>query len=468
MKTPTFNPKAFDVERWERRWEAVKAEIDHMLATMKQQDKTTRQATLRSVLTALQAFGGDQIHFFLQGFGPQATVFLEPSTLYPPDYALRATLDQIVHDMSVIVRAWEQRQPNLASKLMRQTLDKADLLANGALAPAIQHGLLEPATVVTYFQKDTNVRIIPYAPVSFIGLPITCQTVPLDLLAIPHEVGHYVYRYGRVRSGEHQGSRFDAALTQRYGGQSPWRQAWMEEIFADVYGGLIGGPVMALGFEDLLSDTPRDEFTYDDGEHPIAALRLNIYQTVFEVMGIEESVTTALADRATAWRKEHGNPTTFMTVDGSEVDLAQAQAEMEEIVRSLLTNELAGVRAKQPWSGNLGGAVGGNLDTEEVLATLHTQFETMVHNLSTSLANEVTELQLSEPGDDGQWMRLQAIQEEGKDKTVERKVGETDLWIDLVKDAVKQHQNVTLPPRVWMALLDGSGWAIEETGGNAH
>lgn len=464
MKTPTFNPKAFDVERWERRWEAVKAEIDHMLATMKQQDKSARQSTLQSVLTALRVFGEDQLNFFLQGFGPQAKVFLEPSTLYPPDYALRATLDQMVHDMSVIVRSWEQRQPGLASDMMRKTLNKADLLANGALAPAIQHGLLEPATVVTYFQKDTNVRIIPYAPVSFVGLPITCQTVPLDLLAIPHEVGHYVYRYGRVRSGEHQGSRFDAALTQRYGGQSPWRQAWMEEIFADVYGSLIGGPVMALGFEDLLSDTPRDEFTYDDGEHPIAALRLNIYQTVFEVMGIEESVTTVLADRATAWRKEHGNPTAFTTTDGAEVDLAQAQSEMEEIVCSLLTNELADVRAKHPWSGNLGG----NLDAEEVLATLHTRFEAMVNQLPTTFRNEVAELQLSEPARDGQWMRLHLGQDDDKDKTVKRKVGETDLWIDLVKDAVKQHQNVTLPPSVWMALLDGSGWAIEETGGNAH
>lgn len=460
MQTPTFTPTAFDAKVWERRWDAVKSTINHMLVIMKQQDKTARQSTLQSVLTALQAFGEDQIRFFLQGFGPAATVFLEPSTLYPPDYALQATLDQIVHDMGVIVRAGEQRRPGLASDTMRETLNKADLLANRALAPAIQHGLLEPATVVTYFQKDTNVRIIPYAPVSFIGLPLTCQTLARDLLAIPHEVGHYVYRYGRVRSGERQNSRFDAALTQHYSGQATWRAAWMEEIFADVYGGLVGGPVMALGFEDLLSANPRDLFTDDDGEHPVAALRLNIYQTVFEVMGVADSITTALADRAIAWRAEHGNPTTFTTVEGEEVNLAQAQTEIEELVRSLLTDELAGVRAAQPWSGEATGA--------DVLTALHTQFEQMVNNLPAKLTDEVAELKLSEPTNEGQWMRLQTTQDAEKGKAAKRKVGDTGLWIDMVKAAIKEHQNVTLPPNVWMALLDGSGWAIEETGGNAH
>lgn len=461
MQTPTFTPTTFDVKVWERRWDAVKTTIDHMLATMKLQDKTARLLTLQSVLTALKAFGEDQIHFFLQGFGPAATVFLEPSTLYPPDYALRVTLDQIVHDMGVIGRAWEQRLPGLASEDMRHTLNKADLLANQALAPAIHHGLLAPATVINYFQKNTNVRIIPYAPVSFIGLPLTCQTLARDLLAIPHEVGHYVYRYGRVRTGEHQGSRFDAALTQHYGGQATWRQNWMEEIFADVYGGLIGGPVMALGFEDLLSADPRDHFTHDDGEHPVAALRLNIYQTVFEVMGVADSVTTALAERATAWRAEHGNPTTFTTADGEAIDLAQAQGELEEIVRSLLHDELAGVRAEQPWSGELAGA--------DVLAALHTQFETLVNELPTKLTNEVAELKLSEPTSDGQWMRLQTLHDEEKGKAVKRKVGDTGLWIDLVKAAIQEHQNVTLPPNVWIALLDGSGWAMEgPIGGHTH
>jgi hypothetical protein len=41
-------------------------------------------------------------------------------------------------------------------------------------------------------------------------------------------------------------------------------------------------------------------------------------------------------------------------------------------------------------------------------------------------------------------------------------------WIDLIKDAVKAQPNVTLPPKVWMALFESSGWATEETSGNAH
>lgn len=457
MQTPTFTPTTFDVDIWESRWKVVKTTMDHMLTTMEKRGETVRQKTLQSALTALKAFGESQISFFLTGFGPGARVFLEPSTQYPPDYALRITLDQIVHDMNVIVRAWEQRQSDSASPAMRKTLAQADILANNALTPAIQQGLLEPATVVTYFQKDTNVRIIPYAPVSFIGLPITCQTVKRDLLAIPHEVGHYVYRYGRVRSGKNEGSRFAAALTQRYGHQSSWRQAWMEEIFADVYGGLIGGPVMALGFEDILSGAPRADFIHDDGEHPVPALRLQIYQAVFAVLKMPEPLLKALDERSVAWQADHGKPTSFTAANGETIDLAQAQGEIKEMVESMLADELADLRKTEAWTGKANGKNG--------LAGLHKQFEELVEATSTDGPAKVADLQLADP----QWLALQSPQNAWQGKSVKRKLGDTDLWGDLIKAAAKEQQNIILPPSVWMALLDGSGWATEGPGGgNAH
>lgn len=456
MRTPTFTPTTFDVEIWESRWEVVKTTMDHMLTTMEKRGETVRQKTLQSALTALKAFGESQISFFLTGFGPGARVFLEPSTQYPPDYALRITLDQITHDMNVIVRAWEQRLPDSAS-IMRKTLAQTDILANNALAPAIQQELLEPATVVTYFQKDTNVRIIPYAPVSFIGLPITCQAVKRDLLAIPHEVGHYVYRYGRVRSGKNEGSRFAAALTERYGHQTTWRQAWMEEIFADVYGGLIGGPVMALGFEDILSGSPRDQFIQDDGEHPVPALRLQIYQAVFEALKVPESLLKALTERSVIWQADYGKPTSFTAASGETIDLAQAQAEIKEIVESMLANELADLRKIEAWTGKANGKNG--------LTGLHKQFEELVEGTPTNGPTPVADLQMP----DAQWLALQSPQDAWQGKSVKRKLGDTELWGDLIKAATKEQQNIVLPPSVWMALLDGSGWATEgPSGGIAH
>lgn len=431
----TSTPVDFDI--WQKRWEAVAETMVQMLKAMEQHPHEILQTTLKN----LKDFGQQQIDFFLDGFGRNGTPYLEPSVLYPPDYVLSATLDQIMHDLNVIGRAWEQRRKDLTTDSMRDTLDRADQLANKALAPAITTGMLAPATVVTYFQKDTNVRIIPYARVSFIGLPLTCQKTERDLLAIPHEVGHYVYRYGRVRSEKNKGSRLNAALPQRYSGQAAWRQAWMEEIFADVYGALIGGPVMALGFEDLLSAMPRDYFTYDDGEHPVAALRLGIYQTVFEKIGIPDKVQKALTAQNKALQQAFGKPTTFTTADVITLDLKQTQKELAKIVRSLLDNELAGLTDDR-WSSE----VGAEVNAEDVVHELYKEFAVVAADPATHISTEVAAAPLAE---------LQMLTQ-------------SLSWIDLIKDAVKANPNVTLPPKVWMALFESSGWATEETGGNAH
>jgi hypothetical protein len=441
------NAATFNFKIWERRWEAVTLTMDQMLATMWKQPAKDRQKTLENVLTALQAFGEQQINFFLDGFGRKGKVFLEPSVLYPPEYVLSATLNQIMHDLNVIGRAWEQRREGFAAELMQDTLTRADQLANQALTPAIKHGLLDPAIVVTYFQKDTNVRIIPYAPVSFVGLPLTCQTAPRDLLATPHEVGHYVYRYGRFDSGRYAGCRLNAALPQRYSGQADWRAAWMEEIFADVYGGLVGGPVMALGFEDLLRAAPREHFIHDDGEHPVAALRLGIYQTVFEAMAIDANVQNALAEKKEQLWEEFGKPTSFISASGDVIDLYQAEEEMAGIVKSLLTHELATFRPAPLWAGNVTGA--------DLPTALYQEFE-RAFAAPVSSAPQLADLQQPEAG----LLDLQAPQDEWNGKRNKRKVGAAEPWIDLIKSAV-DGQPITLPPSVWMALFDGSGWATE-------
>lgn len=427
-KATTFN---FTV--WEQRQDAITSTLKQMQLDMEQHP----QEILQTALKNLQAFGQQQIDFFLDGFGRKAKAYLEPSVLYPPDYVLSVTLDQISHDMNVIGRAWEQRQPNSVFAPMHKTLENADILANKALAPAIEQRLVTDATVITYFQKDTNVRIIPYAPVSFIGLPITCHTVPRDLLAIPHEVGHYVYRYGRLHTGKHAGSRLDAALPQRYSGQAAWRQAWMEEIFADVYGALIGGPVMALGFEDLLSAMPRDHFVHDDGEHPVAALRLGIYQTVFKKQGVGADVQAALKAQSDALHEAYGKPKNFTAADGTTLNLKETQKELAEIVESMLDYELANLHFT-PWSGEVNG--------EHVVNELYRRFAAVAADPATNLPAQV----FSVPVDGPQWLN------------------QSLSWIDLIKSAVKENPNVTLPPKVWMALFESSGWATEETGARAH
>ncbi len=451
MHTHTLNPAA-----WQNRWDALQKTMDHTLKAMQQQDKTARQPTLESTLIALKAFGESQFTFFFEGFGTSASVFLEPSTTYPPEYALRTTLDQIAHDMDVIVRAWQQRLSTLASPAMIKTLNRADMLAYQSLEPAIRQGVIENATVVTYFQKATDVRLIPYAPVIFIGLPLSILTAPQDLLAIPHEVGHYIYRYGRVREGgKFAGSRFDAALLHRFADKPAWCVAWLEEIFADVYGALIGGPVMALGFEALVTDDPLDAFTHDDGEHPVAALRPNIYHAVFSALGGFERVRTALVDRWTDWQAARGKPTTFTTSYGDTIGLSEAQSVIDAIVASLLKYDLMDLLAEPLWSSEL--SDGKSIDA------LADQFLQHVENLPTRGVH-IPDIEMATEGT-GQWIRLQGANAE----SMERKVGDTGLWIDAIKAAARRKPGFNMPPQVWMALLDGSGWATEGPGGgNAH
>ena len=49
------------------------------------------------------------------------------------------------------------------------------------------------SVALTYLQKSYETRVIPYAEVCLIGIPFTSVRLTEDLLAIPHEVGHYVF-----------------------------------------------------------------------------------------------------------------------------------------------------------------------------------------------------------------------------------------------------------------------------------
>lgn len=468
-------------ELWSRRGEALYCTIQQSMQQMQvSTEDVERKATLLSVLASLQTFGQSQLNFFLNGFdrkvhyGNQpnkATVQLEPSTAYPPEYAMRVTIDQIAYDLDVIQRAYQQRLPHLTTSAMRETLTKADILAYRALLPAIEAGLIENTTVVTYFQKSVNVRIIPYAPVTFVGLPISALTVQRDLLAIPHEIGHYIYRHGKTQQGEAAGSRFDAVLAQELQHLPGWCQAWIEEIFADVYGALVGGPVMALGFEDLVVDDSIAEFTFDDGEHPISALRPDIYHRVYERREVDPAVMQQLKDRWQRWLAKRGNPTKFRpaaksTHNGSElgadhfalyVQLKEARELLYQVTDRILQSDLQQLPLAS--ATDIDGATGADIER------FFTRFEGQVAQLPTVSQGEVPEVELTHD-DAGQPCCLQLAPLSGKSiAPFSRPVGQTGLWIDAIKETT---QDFNMPPEVWMALLDGSGWAVEGPGLNAH
>ena len=308
---------------------------------------------LETLAQCLSIFAEKQFEFFWDGFGNHEKYRLNLSREFPPNYVFRVTLEQVGEDLEVIRRAADQRRSKkIAEKLeeadklvwsaLKPVVGPGKLVedespSEASASPASYEKKLLPATnVISYFQKSASIRVIPYAPVALIGAPFTAMSLPRDYLAIPHEAGHYVYRHGKVRVDEHgnvvdrvdkgelkpipqvlgrkllEQAERDRAMEMKALGPNLWNQAypewdeenpelepfgpspryvrrWKEEIFADVYGCLVGGPVTALSFRDLMLQYSRSsviqapgeylygQFTEDDGVHPVPVLRPYVY-----------------------------------------------------------------------------------------------------------------------------------------------------------------------------------------------
>jgi len=271
-------------ERWQNQSEYLENLATFYSPEAKRIQETRVQTTLYTLVQCLKAFAQEQIDFFIDGFSRGS---LAPSNEFPPEAVFSILLDQIGFDISVIERAAEQRircfqikQDNPEDPYCN-ALAKGDYLTYEALKPASEAGLLrEETTVLTYFRKSALVRVIPYAPVVLVGIPHTCINVPRDFLAIPHEVGHYVYRHGRFtrKNGQIITENFPVDILSS--NTNSWVKSWFEEIFADVYGTLIAGPVIGMDFQDLQMRSTIEDFYNDDDDHPVPILRPYIYNNV--------------------------------------------------------------------------------------------------------------------------------------------------------------------------------------------
>jgi len=415
-----------DTAVWKTRWQG----LDDTLQEMDRDYSKLKTTTFRALAACLQAFGKDQFDFFLEGFD---TNRLLPSAQYPAENILRATLDQISFDVTAVQLAVDQRVDGSAT--MQQALTKADALAQAALTPGSRAGLIQAAVAVTYFNKATNIRVIPYAPVALVGLPFTCITATQDFLAIPHEVGHYVYRHGQGLA---------AALAARLRPALPaWATGWLEEIFADVYGVLVAGPVIGLDFQDLLLDNPIASLTEDDGDHPADAVRPFIYTRLLQQLGYKRAAT-ALETRWQNALAARGNPHTLRLLDGSsDILLAAAREVVEETAVTILNylTDQSGMKATAVWSDDLASA---QTDPE----SLYTAFSTW---LNTNPAAPVQQLKVQ--GDEAF-----VAGGEGDNR---RRLGETQTWRDWFKAQSRANPQDALPTAVWTEIFTAGGWPVK-------
>ena len=418
---------------WNSRWQGAA----DTLAEMDRDYGQMSTPTFRALSACLEAFARDQFQFFLEGFEKGR---LLPSPEHPAENVLRAMLDQASYDLTAVQLAVDQRVDG--SSAMQAALSKADALAQDALALASRAQLMKPAVAVTYFNKDTNIRVIPYAPVALLGLPFTCINTPQDFLAIPHEVGHYVFRHAPGLA-----AALEALLLPSL---PSWGSGWLEEIFADVYGTLVAGPVIALDFQDLLLDNPISYLKEDDGEHPADAVRPFIYIRLLQELGYKKAAP-ALQRRWQQALAERGKPQSVTLSDGSgEAPLAVVRDVVEETAVSIL-HYLTGQRGVSPtavWSDDLDSA-----KTEP--ETLYTAFTAWLQN---NPATAVNQLKVEE----GEAFVVSADGTSGN----RRRLGETQTWRDWFKAQSRANPQDALPTAVWTEIFTAGGWPVKGPDGN--
>ncbi|MCP4359646.1 MAG: hypothetical protein GY796_16695 [Chloroflexi bacterium] len=452
---------------WLDRWFALEKAIDDTSYKLYQQAKSSTSngkvppwaITLKTSLKSLKEFGKKQFCFLLDKFNSK---HLAESPDFRKEFAFRRTLDQIAYDLTVMQQIRDQRL--LGSDDEKVTLMLADNLAYKALEPAIKKNLLCKTTVLTYLQKAPNVRVVPYAPIAIIGVPrsaVIDSSDPteeyrhniLDLLATVHEIGHYVYWHGRIGSIETaegcEGPSLQAALRLEFPEQPAWRLAWLEEIFADVYGVLIAGPIIAYGIQNIVFDNL--DLLEDDNEHPQPVIRPFIYNETLRQLRLFNKAAKELEN---LWEKKL-QKRGFLTEDRQEI----VESEEFKEIRTYLQETIARILGiLQPLTAN---RKIWTSDTDNLKKSIEA-FKDFLRELDDRDAPPLTPT-------------LRSSDETELESAKQRSEPESLLWtpgktnfknLEFLEKA--QGLGLKLPPGLWTRLLDAGGWSTAgpETGGN--
>lgn len=221
----------------------------------------------------------------------------------PPLNLFRQAFQQIATDHELIQRAVMQRRWNyqpVDGKYYQSEqavgLVVMDKLASKAIAP-FQHLLPDhsaPLAILTYFSDTTHIRRVPYAQ-RFILVGVSYDRIaPADseaaeqtlteknfsafeLLAIPHEVGHYLYQHGQLTSG-----KTFPEIAKKFA-ENPYYR-WCEEIFADLYGCIVAGPLSVFSMQAFLASGDHARAWKDDAEHPAPLVRSYVLAEILRVL----------------------------------------------------------------------------------------------------------------------------------------------------------------------------------------
>lgn len=288
---------------------------------------------------------------------------------------IRKCFQFIAGDIEIVQRAIVQRvhevddngryQPSMQASALQIT----DMLALMALKP-FQHLLPSNAeiTPITFFSQETHIRSLPYCDdVVLIGirydqvlqdLAAPDTPPPFELLAIPHEIGHYVYQRANIEAksvdvdqiikdefskapltseaSEDAVSDFEAVAEKLPLANKRYRK-WCEEIFSDICGCIVAGPLVALSLLSILVARTAEANKNEDGEHPTGALRPYILQEILlqlnKINAAKYPFKDAAQDIVATWKTNQ-----------KDVD-QQVPADIQKIISVFVRILLAGASA---------------------------------------------------------------------------------------------------------------------------
>lgn len=258
------------------------------------------QERILDLLQGLHEFATGQFNFFYYGFrggdekmgipALRPEVSAKDKTIeYPPEHVLAMTITQVSEDLTTIQLAAEQRILGHKKEAQIST-SRADDIAEDALwKPAFRYrktpAYSRNTKVLSYFTNSTKIRVTPYSSASLIGLPYSYRAHPTGGLAIPHEIGHFLYWFpGEVKEPqfkflgiEPDEKTFLLNIRELYYPFSSTTSdpRWSEEIFADTYGVYIAeAPFIESAMERALQDSTEAFCDFDlDDPHPTALIR---------------------------------------------------------------------------------------------------------------------------------------------------------------------------------------------------
>lgn len=215
---------------------------------------------------------------------------------------IRQSIQEVVNDYTILQQAAIQRQwtpgpdTSKGSFMSEQALNLLiiDKLAQTSIAPFKKLLPNEDLAIISHLSEKTYLRHLPYSDqVLLLGISydsisqeggqladpfLANQAIHnFELMAIPHEIGHYLYGHGRLKDGR---SLRDVA--KQFEGNQYYR--WSEELFSDLYGCIVAGPLTVLSMRAMLVSINRERAWKDDELHPSPVLRIFLLNEMLRIL----------------------------------------------------------------------------------------------------------------------------------------------------------------------------------------